>query len=325
VGEFVLAVQPGVPHPIARVLEALIRRWILRLHIIATAAFVLSSAAPLRAQEVVGKRFFPDQLVLTEPFVEDELSLPSIVYLHRGRADGQRSARLLTFGGELKKRITEDLELSIAGGLTRLDADDRTVTGFDNLELGVKYQFLRSTVHEAVAAVAVLWEVGGTGREASGAESFDTVRPALLVGKGLGDVPEGLALLRPLAITARLGATVPVGDRTASLDWGAVFEYSIPYLDAFVRPVQLPPPLNRFVPLVEIDVRTDVSGHLAGRTRGTVNPGVVWISDVLQIGTEAVIPVDSQTGHGVGVRAFVRFPLEAIFGDRAGEPIFGHR
>jgi len=210
-----------------------------------------------------------------------------------------------------------------SGGLTHLDEDGHTITGFDNLDIGLKYQFLRSPAHEAVAAVAVLWEVGGTGRSASGAESFDTVRPALLVGKGLSDVPERLALLRPLAITASLGAEVPVGDRSAALAWGAVVEYSLPYLDAFVQPTRLPPPLNQFVPLVEVDLRTDVEGRLAGRTRGTVNPGVVWTSDLLQIGAEVVIPIDAQSDHGLGARAFFRIPLEAIFGERAGRPIVG--
>lgn len=295
--------------------------WFAILHFAIIAALALSPAAPLGAEELVGKRLFPDQLVIAEPFVEDELSLPSILYMKRGRADGQRSTHLVNFAGEIKKRITEDLELSLGGGLTHVDDGARSVTGFDNLDIGLKYEFVRSAAHEAVAAVAVLWEVGGTGRRASGAESFDTVRPSLLAGKGFGDVPESLAFLRPLAITGRLGAEVPVGERTAALAWGAVVEYSVPYLDAFVRHVGLPPPLNGFVLLVEVDLRTDLDGRLAGRARGTVNPGVVWIADTLQIGTEAVIPLDAQSGHGLGVRAFLRIPLEAIFGDRAGQPI----
>jgi hypothetical protein len=289
------------------------------------AGLILPSATAASAQEIVGKRLFPDQLVIAEPFVEDDASLPSILYMNRGRVDGQRSARLVNIGGEIKKRITADLEVSLGGGVTHVDDRERSVTGFDNLGIGLKYQFLRSAAHEAVASVAVQWEVGGTGRTASGAESFDTVRPSLLVGKGLGDLPEGLALLRPLAVSALLGMEVPVGEGPAALAWGAVVEYSVPYLDTFVRRVNLSLPLNRLVPLVEVDLRTDVDGRLAGRTRGTVNPGIVWIGDPLQIGIEAVAPLDHRTGHGLGVRAFVRVPLEAIFGDRAGQPIFGRQ
>jgi hypothetical protein len=49
------------------------------------------------------------------------------------------------------------------------------------------------------------WDVGGTGRKAVGAESFDTLTPLLLFGKGLGDVSEALVLLRPLAIAGLVG------------------------------------------------------------------------------------------------------------------------
>jgi len=292
-------------------------------HVALIAALALMPPTQLVAQEIVGKRLFSDQLVTPEPFVEDEISLPTILYVKRGRVDGQRAAHLVNIGGEIKKRITENLEISLGGGVTHVDDEERRVTGFDNLDVGLKYQFLRSAAHEAVASVAVLWEVGGTGRAASGAESFDTVRPDLLVGKGLGDLPDGLALLRPLAVSARLGAEVPVGERSTALAWGAVVAYSVPYLDAFVRHVRLPPPLNGFVPLVEIDLRTDFDGRLAGRARGTVNPGFVWVSDMLQIGAEVVIPLDAQSGHGLGARAFVRVPLETIFGEWAGRPIFG--
>ncbi len=84
-----------------------------------------------------------------------------------------------------------------------------------------------------------------------------------------------------------------------------------------------PSPKPRFVPLVEIDLHTDLSGGDAGRVRGTLNPGVVWVGEALQIGVEAVAPLDERTGKGVGVRGFFRIPLEAIFGERAARPIFG--
>ena len=38
-------------------------------------------AKPGSAQEIVGKRQFSDQLVVSEPFVEDELEFPSILHI----------------------------------------------------------------------------------------------------------------------------------------------------------------------------------------------------------------------------------------------------
>src|ERR1043166_836116 len=79
---------------------------------------------PLAAQEVVGKRQFSDQLVISEPFVEDELSLPTFLHIDRGPVGGLRSARNTSVGIEVKKRITPDFELSLAGNLIRLDRAD---------------------------------------------------------------------------------------------------------------------------------------------------------------------------------------------------------
>jgi hypothetical protein len=44
-------------------------------------------------------------------------------------------------------------------------------------------------------------------------------------------------------------------------------------------------------------------GPLAGRTTGTVNPGVIWVSRYLQIGVEAIVPIDPYSGPDLGFRA----------------------
>ncbi|MBI3635041.1 MAG: hypothetical protein HY216_02325 [Candidatus Rokubacteria bacterium] len=287
------------------------RKRAIRPAVVLALLAVVAAPRPLAAQELVGKRVFVDQLVVSEPFVEDELSFPSIRHTRHDT----------NFGAELKKRITTDLEFSLGAGLTRLDGESGAVTGFDNLELGLKYQFLRSESREAVASVGLSWEVGGTGRAAAGAESFDTVSPAVLVGKGFGDLPERLEMLKPMAVSGLLRLQIPTERRPQVLEWGAVIEYSLPYLETFVRRIDLPAPLNRVVPLVEIDMQTDLARADAGKVRGTVNPGAIWVSDAVQIGVEAVVPLDERSGHGLGVRAFLRIPLEEIFGDRAGRPM----
>src|SRR5215471_14285723 len=90
-------------------------------HVALIAAIALMPPTQLVAQEIVGKRLFSDQLVIPEPFVEDEISLPTILYVKRGRVDGQRAAHLVNIDGEIKKRITENLEISLGGGVTHVD------------------------------------------------------------------------------------------------------------------------------------------------------------------------------------------------------------
>ena len=292
----------------------------------------------MSGQEGVGRRLFPDQLVISEPFVEDELSLPSILHLRRPATGGESQVLATQFRGELKKRLTPNLEGSVSGGLTLLNPDGKSsMAGVDNLELGLKYQFLRSPDREAVASAALEWEVGGTGRRATGAESFDTISPVILFGKGFGDLTDALAGLRPLAVSGLLGASIPTRSNTRTttgnavtieqhphmLKWGGVIEYSLPYLQSYVRDVGLPTPFDRMVLLAELDFQTAVDQDAAGKTRGTANLGFVWVGPGVQIAVEAVAPVNDRSGKNVGVRAFLRIGLDEVFGGRLGRPLFG--
>src|SRR5438309_199840 len=236
---------------------------------------VLVSAHVAGAQEVVGRRTFSDHVVVPEPFVEDELTLPSLLHIRRPRTGGERGALTTQIGAELKKRLTPDLEVSVNGGLSHTSsAGDSSVTGFDNLEIGLKYQFIRDPIHEVVASVAVGWEIGGTGRAAAGAEPFDTVSPTLLFGKGFGDLPDVFASFKPVAVAGLLGMVIPI--RTTSPDllhWGFLVEYSLPYLQSPVSDHRLPPPFNGFVPLIAMDMRTSLLRAARARAVGTANCG----------------------------------------------------
>src|SRR5690349_1919412 len=125
-----------------------------RCWIVVTILVVTTMPEVVGAQEAVGRRLFADQLVISEPFVEDELTMPSIVHIRRPATAGEAPRALATqFGGEIKKRLTPNLEGSVSGGLTLLDrAEGSSLAGFDNLSLGLKYQFLRSPAREAVAS-----------------------------------------------------------------------------------------------------------------------------------------------------------------------------
>jgi len=47
------------------------------------------------------------------------------------------------------------------------------------------------------------------------------------------------------------------------------------------------------------------------------------VGEALQIGVEAVVPLDARSGGDAGVRGVLRLPLETLFGPRAGAPLFG--
>ena len=65
-------------------------------------------------------------------------------------------------------------------------------------------------------------------------------------------------------------------------------------------------------------------GPLAGRTTGTVNPGVIWVSRYLQVGVEAIVPIDPHSGPDLGFSRTGPPYCRAIFPDWYGKPIFAN-
>jgi hypothetical protein len=304
---------------------------------------VLTAAVPAYAHGLAGKRFFPSTLATEDPFVSDELTLPNIFHIKRRATGDESAAKETEFGAEFSKRITPNFGFSLETALVHVDPQKgESVSGFENLEVGLKYQVFTSAAHEALVSLGLTWEVGGTGRRAIGAESFDVVTPAVFFGKGFGDLPDSLSLLKPLALTGQAGLAIPTRakNRTIKVEdgeteveieknphvvvWGFAIEYSLPYLTSYVRDYGMPGFFRRLIPLVEFELQTPVDRGQSGRTTGTVNPGVIWAGKYFQVGVEAAIPVNERTGKNVGIRGMLHFFLDDLFPNSLGRPIFGN-
>ena len=161
--------------------------------------------------------------------------------------------------------------------------------------------------------------------------------PTLFFGKGLGDLPEGAKYLRPVAVTGLVGIAIPsssstttvsdAGDVTVErhphvLKTGFALEYSIPYLQSFVKDVGLREPFNRLIPLVEVALEKPFDRG-GGPTTGTVNPGVLWAGRYVQFGVEAIIPANGATGGRKGILFQLHFFLDDLFPRSVGRPLVG--
>lgn len=298
---------------------------------------------PALAHGVVGKRFFPATLVIEDPFVADELSFPSVVH-RKHPAEGETPPHHETeISADIQKRITPNFSLSVGGVFIHLDPDGAAnENGFGNLELGAKYSLFSSDPHEAILSAGVEIEVGGTGNKSVGAESFSEITPALYFGKGFGDLPDSIKYLKPVAITGTLGFKIPTRSKTVkvsvnedgdveteverhphSLKWGFAVEYSLPYLQAFIRDLGIPDPFKGMIPVIELEFETFLNRGRGGQTDGTVNPGIIWAGKSFELGVEAVIPINDRTGKDVGVRGLVHFFLDDLFPRSLGRPLFG--
>lgn len=287
-----------------------------------------------------GARFFPATLTTDDPFVSDELSLPTVSSIVRPEDGGTRETEISV---DIAKRITPNFGVEIGELLTNLrPPGERSVTGFANLELGAKYQFFESDEHELIVSLGANVEIGGTGNKRVDAASFTTWAPGLFFGKGFGDLPNTVSFLRPLAVTGQVGVAVPTsastrmvmlnettGERDVGvarhpdvLEWGFAVEYSIIYLQKQVKDIGLHPPFDRVIPLIEFAFETPLNRDQQGLTTGTVNPGVIWSGKYFQVGAEAMIPVNSRTGSDLGFIAQLHFYLDDLFPHSLGRPLF---
>jgi hypothetical protein len=295
-------------------------------------------AAPAAAHGIAGARFFPATLATDDPAVADELSLPT---LGRFKTGDEPSARETDVSGEWSKRLTPELGVSFAGAWTQLETPGAPrVSGFQNLETTLKYQFLTSARHEAIVSAGVSAEWGGTGSDKVGAEAYTVVTPTLYFGKGMGDLPDSLAWLKPAAITGTLGYAIPARGHelvedpdcpacaplrqgtTRSLEWGVAIEYSLRYLQNQVKDLGLPAFVNQLTPLVEVTGSTPVANGHGERTTGSVNPGVIWSGRRLQLGLEAQIPMNRASGGSVGVLIQAHWFIDDLFPHSLGKPIW---
>lgn len=313
----------------------------LRTSSLAALSVVAASAlsSPAFAHCFVGARFLPATLATDDPCVADELSLPTISAFGTGDVP---STSEVDISGEFSKRITDTIGVSIASTWSHITSPDMpTVHGFQNLETTIKWQLATLARHEFVMSAGLSIEWGGTGAQAVGAESFSTYTPTVWFGKGFGDLPDSLDWLRPLAITGQVGYAIPGSAGTLTVDpdtgdvdaeyhpqvlrWGGSLQYSMPYLRSNVVDLDLPEFLNRMNLIVEAALETPVANTLTsgGLTTGTVNPGVIWTGNYFQVGVEAIVPVNRQSGSNVGVIAQVHIYLDDLFPRSIGKPLFG--
>jgi hypothetical protein len=290
------------------------------------AVLLLVSNAGALAHGFAGQRFFPATILTDDPFVADEMSLPTFTRPPPA-ADGSREYDL---DFDISKRLTPDIAVTLGRGWTYSHTPGMpAVTGFTALDTGIQYQLFVNAPHEAIGLVGLDVTWAHTGRvQALGEPDFTTLSPTFDFGKGFGDLSRKLPWLRPIAVTGNLGFDFPTKTESAGMpnpnnfNYSFAFEYSLPYLECCVKDVGLRRPFSQLIPLVEVGFSTPINRIAAGpNTIGTVQPGIIWSGQYMQIGAEAIIPVNHATGHGYGGLVQLHFYLDDLFPRSFGRPI----
>src|SRR6267378_1696245 len=300
----------------------------------------------------VGDRYFPSTLATTVPTPADFYNPPYFVKL-----PDTATTHEIDIPSTYSRLVTKDWGVFFTETFRILDvANKGRLSGFDNLVIGTQYQLYTNPEHQFVFTVGGTAAIGGTGAPGI-ASSFSTLTPTVYIGKGFGDLPDSVAWLRPLTISATAAVAVPTESSTLTslgsvnlprseagafnslstlptgpttlaaainpkiLQLGFALEYSL-VTNQYTGPNRTGTRYAEgWVPLVEFTTATPLNGPLAGRTTGTINPGVIWVNRYLQVGVEAIIPIDARSGRDLGVRAQAHLYLSEIFPDL--KPIFG--
>ena len=290
------------------------------------------------AHGFAGDRFFPATISTDDPFAASELSLPTISY---SRQPGSPPTKAIDFSSGLSILVLPNVAVTLGDSYQWQKADGQSAqTGFNNFTANILYEFFENDEHEAILSVGFTSEFGGTGSRNVGSRSFSTLTPIIYFGKGLGDLPTNLNLLRPFAVTGEFGLAIPTrsNDRSVTFDpasgrtqvtstpntdvfqWGFAVEYSLIYLQEHVKDIGLRAPFDRMIPLVEFSMSTPVDRN-GGVTTGTVNPGVIWSGKYFQVGVEAVLPINEHTGFNPGVVGQLHFYLDDILPKIFSKPL----
>jgi hypothetical protein len=280
----------------------------------------------------VGARFFPATLVIDDPCVADEMSLPTVDWF---RTADVPPADEWDVSAELSKRITEDFGVSIGDTWSQITQPGGfKKAGFSDLETTFQYQLMKNDDHELAMLLGLIVDWGGTGAVDSGIGTrYSELTPTYYFGKGFGDLPDSAGWLRAFAVTGQVGYQIPTESYDfvqntfipQVLSYGATLQYSMPYLKSQIEDLNLPDFINHLIPIVEAQFSTPVANNFgnSSATTGTVNPGAIWVGAYYQVGLEALIPVNRESGTGVGFIAQLHLYLDDMFPDTFGQPLIG--
>jgi hypothetical protein len=105
--------------------------------------FALALSDRVQAHGFVGDYFFPATLTIEDPFVADDLSLPTFSTIIEPGEGEETATRTVELSAEFSKRIAKDWQLSVeAGYVFPRPAGQSFVSGFENVAVSTKYQFL---------------------------------------------------------------------------------------------------------------------------------------------------------------------------------------
>ena len=293
------------------------------------------------AHGIAGNRFFPGTLSFDDPAVADEAILPNFASF-KSSVDGGNVVDN-RFDWSFFRLLTPTLGVGVDSAWVHRNWGNALRSGSDVTSLGLKGEIYRNDLHEMLVSARLGWGIGHSGAQGISANAPDSLQPGIFFGKGFDDLPDGLAWLRPFGITGAItldhpmtgssinfgidpqtGQLGPMLTRNVDiLHWGFALEFSTLYLTSRFTPGKLPKdePLNQLVPLVEFSF----DSPRGEKTLATMNPGLSYVAVSWQLAAEAIVPLNSEAGRSIGVRAQLLLFLDELIPSLFGKPLLSDR
>jgi hypothetical protein len=264
---------------------------------------------------VVGNRTFLSPIVGNDAFPDNALSFTS-----------RRSDYAYSLLPALEKQLSDSSSLLVTGGWDQLEPKRGPDTsGARDLSVYFRQSAYVSVAHEFEFTVSP-FVVVPTGNRQIADEGFTHLGGELLIGKGLGDLPDQGALnpLRPLAIQAEAGYAGRIqGPANSDVFANLEVEYSLSYLDRFVVPIGIGRPWLDLVPYTELDYSQSlIASRLTTLPDFRLTPGLAYLGDYCQVSAGAQVALNgaAQSGDRVAFIGLIEVFYDEIFPALAWKP-----
>jgi len=293
-----------------------------------------------RCSRLLAIAFLWALLRFDDPSIADEAIVPNFSTLNHQVEGG--SAVDNRFDWSFTRLLTPVLQVQVDSGWIHQNWPTARISGFATTDVGIKSEIYRNNQHEMLVAAGLLWGIGHSGSQAVGADEPSSIQPGVFFGKGFGDLPDGLAWLRPFAITGAFVDELPFGSTTTALGinapsgrlqstlvptvetlhWGLSLQYSTYYLTSrFTAGPPKEEPLNQLLPLVEFSFDTPRGQN----TAATMNPGLAYVAVAWQLAAEVIVPLNREGGNSTGFRAQLLFFLDDLIPKLFDKPLLSDK
>src|SRR5262245_31421818 len=160
------------------------------------------------AHGIAGNRFFPGTLSFDDPAVADEAIVPNFASFKRSGDAGNIVDN--RFDWAFFRLLTPTLGVGVDSAWVHRNWGNALRSGSDVTSLGLKGEVYRNNLHETLVAARLGWGIGHSGAQGVSANAPDSLQPGIFFGKGFGDLPDGLAWLRPFGITGAVTLDHPM-------------------------------------------------------------------------------------------------------------------